>query len=107
MRVVKEEIFGPVLAAMPFDSDDDIDELAALANDTPFGLAASVWTSNVNTAHRMASRIKAGTVWVNTHNYFDPALAFGGMKESGYGREGGIHAVELFTSVKSVVMPLK
>jgi phenylacetaldehyde dehydrogenase len=107
MRVVREEIFGPVLAALPFDSDEDLDHIASLANDTPFGLAASVWTSNVNTAHRMAARIKAGTVWVNTHNYFDPALAFGGMKESGYGREGGVHALELFTSVKAVVMPLK
>lgn len=105
MRVSREEIFGPVLCVTAFD-DDDLDAIAAKANATEFGLAASLWTRDLSTAHRMAARIDAGTVWINTHNHFDPALAFGGMKQSGWGRESGFHAVELYSSVKAVLAPL-
>jgi phenylacetaldehyde dehydrogenase len=106
MSVVREEIFGPVLCAMPFDDDSDLDALAAIGNDTPFGLAASIWTTNISTAHRMARRLKAGTVWINTHNHYDPAMAFGGAKESGWGRECGIHGVHSFTEIKAVLAAL-
>jgi phenylacetaldehyde dehydrogenase len=106
MTIYREEIFGPVLCAIPFDDADDLDALAEMANDTEFGLAASIWTRDVSTVHRLASRIKAGTVWVNTHNHFDPALAFGGVKESGWGRESGLAALELYTEVKAVLIPL-
>ncbi|WP_242130449.1 aldehyde dehydrogenase family protein [Sphingobium sp. Sx8-8] len=106
MAVVREEIFGPVLTAMPFDDDTDLDTLAAIGNDTPFGLAASVWTTNLSTAHKMARRLKAGTVWLNTHNHYEPAAAFGGAKESGWGRECGIHGVHLFTETKTVIAAL-
>ena len=75
MSVMREEIFGPV--CVQSFADDDIDELARKANDTPYGLSASIWTTNINNAHKMAQRIKAGSVWINTHNVYDPALPFG------------------------------
>ncbi len=99
MAIVREEIFGPVLVATPFD---DIDEVATRANNTPFGLAAGVWTRDVGRAHKLASLLRAGTVWVNCFNHFDPASPFGGFKQSGYGREMGHEALELYTNVKSV-----
>ncbi len=105
MSIVREEIFGPVLCAAPFD-DEDLDQLAKTANASPLGLAASVWTRDLSTAHRMARRIKAGTVWINAHNLYDPNMAFGGYKQSGWGRECGYHAIESFTEVKSVIAPL-
>lgn len=105
MPIVREEIFGPVLSAQSFE-DDDLDELARKANDTIFGLSASVWTQNISTAHRMAKRIKAGSVWINTHHFFDPALPFGGFKQSGWGREQGADAIRTFTEVKSVCVAL-
>ncbi len=105
MKVVREEIFGPVLCAERF-SDADIDRLAALANKTDFGLAASVWTQDVSLAHRMASRIKAGTVWVNCHNIFDAALPFGGYKQSGWGREMGEFVFQNYTETKAVTIAL-
>ena len=101
MAVVREEIFGPVVCAIPFD-DDDLDRIARTANDTPYGLAASIWTRDLGTAHKLARRIKAGTVWINTHNFGDPALPFGGFKQSGWGREMGYEAIELYTEVKAV-----
>jgi phenylacetaldehyde dehydrogenase len=99
MKIVEEEIFGPVVAAMPFD---DPDEVLAQANNTTYGLAAAVWTRDISKAHRLAKRIKAGTVWINCYNVFDAALPFGGYKESGWGREMGRAAVELYTESKAV-----
>jgi phenylacetaldehyde dehydrogenase len=105
MSVVREEIFGPVVCAIPFD-DDDLDRIARTANDTPYGLAASIWTRDLGIAHKLARRIKAGTVWINTHNFGDPALPFGGFKQSGWGREMGFEAIELYTEVKAVAVAL-
>jgi phenylacetaldehyde dehydrogenase len=108
MSVVREEIFGPVVCAIPFD-DDDLDRIARTANDTSYGLAASIWTRDLGIAHKLARRIKAGTVWINTHNFGDPALPFGGYKQSGWGREMGYEAIELYTEVKrssGVIAPL-
>jgi phenylacetaldehyde dehydrogenase len=99
--IVREEIFGPVVVATPYKS---VDEIAAIANDTPYGLAASVWTNDLSLAHRLTRRLKAGTVWVNTHNVVDPNLPFGGFKQSGIGRENGAAAIELYTELKTVVM---
>jgi len=99
--LVREEIFGPVVVATPFKS---VDEIAAVANDTPYGLAASIWTQDLSLAHRLSRRLKAGTVWVNTHNVVDPNLPFGGMKQSGLGRENGAAAIETYTELKTVVM---
>ena len=99
MTIAREEIFGPVLAAIEFG---DMEEVVRLANDTPYGLAAAVWTRDIAKAHRVARRLQAGTVWINTYNNYDPAAAFGGYKMSGYGRELGLHALEHYTEVKSV-----
>lgn len=99
----REEIFGPVLVANPFSSADDI---AARANDTDYGLAASVWTKDLSLAHRLARRIEAGTVWINCHHLIDAALPFGGFKQSGIGREQGRQGIELYTEVKSVLMKI-
>jgi len=99
----REEIFGPVLVANSFSSADDI---AARANGTSYGLAASVWTKNLSLAHRLAKRIEAGTVWVNCHHLIDAALPFGGFKQSGIGREQGREGIELYTEVKSVLMKI-
>lgn len=105
MSVVREEIFGPVVCAMPYD-DDDLDEIAREANNTPFGLGASIWTRDMSIAHKMARRIKAGTIWVNTHLTTDVAMPFGGFKQSGWGREMGREAIELYLQVKSVAIKL-
>lgn len=101
MRIVREEIFGPVLVAQRFDEEEDA---VKLANDTPFGLASSIFSTNNARIHRLAPAIKAGTVWVNCHNIFDAALPFGGYKESGIGREMGEEVMSLYTEVKSVCM---
>jgi phenylacetaldehyde dehydrogenase len=103
MSVVREEIFGPVLCAMTFD-DDDLDRIAKEANDTIYGLAGSIWTRDLGTAHKMARRIRAGRIGVNTHGSLDASLPFGGYKQSGWGREKGREVLELYTEVKSVVM---
>jgi phenylacetaldehyde dehydrogenase len=105
MAVVREEIFGPVLCASAF-GDEDLHEVARQANDTPFGLSASVWTRDLATAHSMVKHIKAGSVWVNAHHGFDPALPFGGFKQSGFGREQGAEAIHTFTEVKAICMTL-
>ena len=106
MKVVAEEIFGPVLVAQKFSSDEHLDQLAAQANETVYGLAASVWTRDISAAHKMARRIKAGTVWVNCHNVFDAALPFGGYKQSGWGREMGAEVLNNYTEVKAVTIKL-
>ncbi|MDH6437907.1 acyl-CoA reductase-like NAD-dependent aldehyde dehydrogenase [Streptomyces sp. SAI-144] len=102
-RVVQEEIFGPVLTVQPFDTED---EAVALANSTPYGLASGVQTTNLARAHRVADRLQAGIVWVNDWAMLDPAVPFGGVKDSGYGREYGPEALDAYTRVKSVVVSL-
>jgi phenylacetaldehyde dehydrogenase len=105
MQVVREEIFGPVVCAQRF-SDEDLDQIARQANDSIYGLAASVWTSNLSIAHKMARRIRSGTVWINCHNVFDAALPFGGYKQSGWGREMGAEVLNNYTEVKAVTTAL-
>ncbi|WP_411731393.1 aldehyde dehydrogenase [Paeniglutamicibacter sp.] len=99
MRVVREEIFGPVAAIMPFDTEE---EVLALANDTEYGLAAGVWTKNLSRAHRMASRLEAGTIWVNTYRAMSPMSPRQGFKNSGVGIEHGMESVNEYTRLKSV-----
>jgi phenylacetaldehyde dehydrogenase len=105
MKVIQEEIFGPVVCAQPFD-DDDLDAIARRANDTIYGLAASIWTTNGGTAHKLANRIRSGTVWINCHNVFDSSLPFGGYKQSGWGREMGAEVFHNYTEVKAVTTAL-
>lgn len=99
MRIAREEVFGPVASLIRFTDEDDA---VRIANDTPFGLAAGVWTGNVGRAHRMAKRVRAGTVWINTYRRTNYAMPFGGYNESGIGRENGLAALHEFTEVKSV-----
>jgi acyl-CoA reductase-like NAD-dependent aldehyde dehydrogenase len=104
MTIAREEVFGPVLAVLDFD---DVDQAIARANDSVYGLAAGVWTRDLAKAHHVASRLEAGTVWVNTYNVYDTAAPFGGYKQSGFGRELGMHALESYTQVKTVWIELK
>ena len=99
MKIVDEEIFGPVLSVLSFD---DVDEAVALANETRYGLAAGIWTSDIGRAFRVARAIRAGTVWVNTYNLYDPAAPFGGFKASGFGRDLGREALDGYTDTKTV-----
>ena len=103
MTIAREEIFGPVLAAIEFG---DVDEAIARANDSNYGLAAAVWTKDIKKAHYVARKLQAGTVWINTYNIYDTAAPFGGYKQSGFGREMSMHALEHYTQVKSVWVDL-
>jgi len=98
-RVNREEIFGPVVTITPFDRED---EVLAYANDTEYGLASSVWTQNLQRAHRVAEQIHTGTVWVNCWLVRDLRVPFGGMKQSGLGREGGNEGLHFFTEPKNI-----
>ena len=99
MRIAQEEVFGPVVATIDFK---DIDEVIAAGNKTMFGLAAAVWTRDIAKAHTVAAGLRAGTVWINCYNVFDPASPFGGFKFSGFGRENGKDVLNLYTETKSV-----
>jgi acyl-CoA reductase-like NAD-dependent aldehyde dehydrogenase len=103
MTIAREEIFGPVLAAIEFA---DVDEAIARANNTTYGLAAAVWTKDIKKAHYVARKLQAGTVWINTYNIYDTAAPFGGYKQSGFGREMSLHALEHYTQVKTVWVDL-
>jgi phenylacetaldehyde dehydrogenase len=103
MKVVREEIFGPVLVASPFS---DLDEIAAVANDSDYGLGAGIWTKDISKAHALAKKIRAGTIWINCYNVFDAALPFGGYKQSGWGREMGREVLNNYTEVKAVTTQL-
>jgi phenylacetaldehyde dehydrogenase len=103
MKIVREEIFGPVVVAAPFESIDDI---AAAANDSEYGLGAGIWTKDISKAHALAKKLRAGTVWINCYNVFDASLPFGGYKQSGWGREMGHEVLEAYTEVKAVTTQL-
>jgi aldehyde dehydrogenase (NAD+) len=103
MTIAREEVFGPVLAAIEFG---DVDEAIARANDSRYGLAAAIWTRDIKKAHYVAKKLQAGTVWINTYNVYDTAAPFGGYKQSGFGREMSMHALEHYTQVKSVWVDL-
>ena len=103
MSIARDEIFGPVMSILPFKNTDDI---IARANNTYYGLAAAVWTRDVQKAHRVAASIRAGTIWVNCYDVFDAAAPFGGFKMSGSGRELGEAALANYTELKTVTMSL-
>jgi len=103
MKIAREEIFGPVAAAIPFKDENDA---VFQGNDTTYGLAAAVWTKDLSRAHKVARSLKAGTVWINCYSVIDPMSPFGGYKQSGFGRELGRHSIELYTQIKSVYAKL-
>jgi aldehyde dehydrogenase (NAD+) len=103
MQIAQEEVFGPVLSVLRFSSED---EAVALANDTRFGLAAGVWTKDVHRAHRVAHRVRAGTVWVNAYRAISFTTPFGGFGMSGWGRENGVAAIDHYTESKSIWVEL-
>jgi phenylacetaldehyde dehydrogenase len=103
MKIVREEIFGPVVVAAPFRT---LDEIAAEANDSSYGLGAGIWTKDISKAHALAKKLRAGTVWINCYNVFDASLPFGGYKQSGWGREMGHEVLEAYTEVKAVTTQL-
>jgi phenylacetaldehyde dehydrogenase len=99
MAIVREEVFGPVVVAQRYD---DLDEIVAAANDSDYGLAAGIWTESLSNAHRLAKRMRAGTVWINTHSMYDASLPIGGMKQSGWGRDSGVDAINNYLETKTV-----
>jgi aminomuconate-semialdehyde/2-hydroxymuconate-6-semialdehyde dehydrogenase len=101
--VVREEIFGPCCHIQPFDAEE---EALAMANDTPYGLCASVWTRDLARAHRMAARLEVGVCWINSWFLRDLRTPFGGAKQSGIGREGGVHSLEFYTELRNVCVKL-
>lgn len=103
MKIIREEIFGPVVTAVSYD---DFDQLVSAANDSPYGLAAAVWTRDISLGHKIAKKLKAGSVWVNCYNVFDASLPFGGYKQSGWGREMGHEALNLYTETKAITLQL-
>jgi delta 1-pyrroline-5-carboxylate dehydrogenase len=103
MTIAREEIFGPVLAVIPFESEA---EAVSLANDSMYGLAAGLWTRDIKRGHRVAHKLEAGTVWVNAYNRYDTATPFGGYKESGFGRDMGPEALDGYLQTKSVWIDL-
>ena len=103
MRIAREEIFGPVAATIPFKDENDA---VFQSNDTTYGFAAAVWTRDISRAHKVARALKAGTVWVNCYGIVDTTMPFGGYKQSGFGREGSQHVLDLFTQIKSVYVKL-
>jgi len=104
MKIAREEIFGPVLSVLKFS---DVEEVADRANKTFYGLAAGVWTRDVKKAHYLATKIRAGTIWINCYNVLDPGTPFGGFKMSGIGRELGQQGIEAYTELKTVTMGLQ
>ena len=103
MKIAQEEIFGPVLATLTFD---DLDQVAEQANQNIYGLAAAIWTNDLKKAHTLSRKLRAGIVWINTYGLMDAAVPFGGYKQSGFGRELGMHAIEHYTELKSIWMSL-
>ncbi len=99
MEIVREEVFGPVLVAQPYD---EAEEVIAAANDSQYGLAASVWTESLSHAHRVSSALRAGTVWINSHAMYDASLPIGGMKASGWGRDSGKQAMDNYLEWKTI-----
>lgn len=100
---MKEEIFGPVVTVIPFDTEEDVLDQV---NDTEYGLSASIWTNDIRRGHRMAKEIEAGIIWINTWFLRDLRTPFGGMKQSGIGREGGIHSFEFYLELSNVCIKL-
>ena len=99
MAIVREEIFGPVVVVQRYD---DLDQVVAAGNDSDYGLAAGIWTESLSNAHRLAKRLRAGTVWINTHSMYDASLPIGGMKQSGWGRDSGVDALNNYLETKTV-----
>jgi aldehyde dehydrogenase (NAD+) len=103
MQIAREEIFGPVMSIIKFD---DLNDVVRRANKTMYGLAAAVWTRDIGKAHAIANRVRAGTVWVNCYDVFDPGAPFGGFKQSGMGREMGEYGLQQYTELKTVTVKL-
>jgi len=103
MKIVREEIFGPVLVATPFET---LEEIPTLANATPYGLGAGIYTTNLNHAHKLAARIESGNVWINCYSMLDAAMPFGGYKQSGWGRELGEEGLNAYLETKAVYVSL-
>jgi len=103
MKIYKEEIFGPVLTLIPFKGEE---EVISMANSTKYGLSASIFTENLSKGHRVAAAVKSGVVWINTWLLRDLRIPFGGMKQSGVGREGGFKSLQFFTEPKNVCVKI-
>ncbi|WP_448035390.1 aldehyde dehydrogenase family protein [Bradyrhizobium liaoningense] len=103
MQIAQEEIFGPVVCVIPFDTEQ---EAVAIANGTPFGLATSIWTRDIARAHRVAHALQCGITWINDHHRIDPASPWGGFKMSGIGRENGLVAYEEYTQIQNIIVNL-